>query len=289
MLPKDALDRRFREVLPGDGLNSGNDLSIYFEQLSMTHLSEIHAYSQDDRFYEFLEYEPFESIDETRGYIKKLLRRMDGDGECKTANYWVVRRKADNRLVGTVGLVNLNPERRSIEWSYGIDPLLWGEGYILEIQQLLKKYVFEILELNRLYGLTMAANKRTISSVLAAGMKHEGVLRQYYCKSGVFVDGWQYSMISKDYFESIDSCQPRAYVQISSQDVIGIVRTALENDLIDQNSTMENTVNWDSFSHMALMVLISQNLKISLSPSEMMQATSVVALEKILRKRMQSE
>ena len=51
----------------------------------------------------------------------------------------------------------------------------------------------------------MIGNERTISSVKAAGMKHEGILRDYYCKDGKFYNGWMYSMLSEDYFKSINS------------------------------------------------------------------------------------
>ena len=40
-------------------------------------------------------------------------------------------------------MINLNYSRKSLEWGYGIDPKLWGKGYILMIQECLKKYVFE--------------------------------------------------------------------------------------------------------------------------------------------------
>ena len=63
---------------------------------------------------------------------------------------------------------------------------------------ILKKYVFETLCFNRLHGITMINNERTISSILSCGMTNEGVLRDYYCKNGEHVDGWTYSMLKKE-------------------------------------------------------------------------------------------
>ena len=107
---------------------------------------------------------------------------------------------SDDVLVGTAGLLNLDYDRKSIEWGYGIDPNLWGKGYVLKIQEALKTYVFETLRLNRLHGITMVNNQRTIESVIASGAKHEGIIRDYYCKDDIFIDGWQYSILAKDYF-----------------------------------------------------------------------------------------
>ena len=85
-------------------------------------------------------------------------------------------------------MVNINYNRKSTEWGYAVDPDLWGNGYVLKIQEDLKTYVFETLGLNRIYGITMINNKRTIESVLAAGAKHEGIIRDYYCKNNIFID-----------------------------------------------------------------------------------------------------
>ena len=203
MIDEKEFYRRFDQIVPGtmcskhDALISQSE--IYFERLSMAGLEEMHRYSLDERLYEFFEFDPFDKIEKTKAYINKLLQRMSGDVRGRSAMYWFVRRKSDGYLVGTACLVGLNYSRKSIEWGYGIDPELWGSGLILKIQEYLKLYVFETLELNRLHGVTMVENHRTISSALAAGMIHEGILRQYYCKNGVYFDAWQYAMLRKDY------------------------------------------------------------------------------------------
>ena len=76
-----------------------------------------------------------------------------------SASYWFVRNKKNNNLIGTAGLLNLDYDRSSVEWGFGIDPNLWGLGYILEIEETLKHFVFEVLKVNRLYGKTMINNK----------------------------------------------------------------------------------------------------------------------------------
>ena len=180
-------------VLPG---SDGFQGDIFFELLSMSGLEEMHEYSIDERLYEFFEFKPFETINDTKNYINKLLnKRMSYEGDQKQGMYWFVRRKNDNKLIGTANFVNINYSRKSLEWGYGIDPKLWGKGYILMIQECLKKYVFETLNYNRLHGVTMITNERTISSILSCGMMKEGILRDYYFKNGNYIDGWTYSMI----------------------------------------------------------------------------------------------
>ena len=201
-----------------------------------------------------------------------------------TAKYWFVRRKTDGYLIGTAALTSLNYDRQSVEWGYGVDPELWGLGYILQIEELLKHFVFEVLELNRLYGTTMITNERTIASLLASGMKQEGILRQFYCKQGTFIDAWQYSMLRYEYYESKE-CGKSTQRHYAINDVIDIVSSILTEEDISDETNMCNAFSWDSLNHMSIMVAVSQKTGISLSPSEMMRANSVKALFGILEER----
>ena len=275
MLLKNELINKFSNTLPK--IDSESD--IYFEHFSMSGLEEMHQYSKDERLYEFFEFDPFKEIDDTKKYIEKLLQRMSIQSGEKRAMYWFVRRKSDNRLVGTAALVNLNYARQSIEWGYGVDPELWGLGYILQIQDILKKFTFEDLELNRLYGITMVKNKRTIQSILASGMKHEGVLRHYYCKDmRFFYDGWKYGMITKDYHKSnvVSSS-----VLVNMDDIINVVSSILIEEEITAESSIENTFSWDSLNHMAIVIALKEELSIEFKPGEVYMATSI---KKILKK-----
>jgi ribosomal-protein-alanine N-acetyltransferase len=288
LINKSEFFRRFNEVIPGermaDGVAPAFEVGVYFEKLSMSGLEEMHRYSRDARLYEFLEMAPFDTIDKTRTYIEKLERRMAGGPLERSANYWFVRRKEDNYLVGTAALIDLNFERQSIEWGYGVDPDLWGDGYIFQIQELLKHYVFEVLQLNRISGITFATNSRTTSSVHAAGMKHEGVSRQYYCKDGTYFDGWRYGMLRSDYIES-SKAHVSSKTEYSVDDVIRVVASVITEEKIGPESTIRNVMTWDSLNHVEIMVAISEQLGVALSPSEVMRADSVKNLLAILNAR----
>lgn len=285
MIDEAEFYRRFDQVVPGalvPGIAHGPvETELYFERLSMSGLEEMHRYSVDKRLYEFFEFDPFETIDATRAYIDKLQKRMAADVLKRSAMYWFVRRKQDNYLVGTASLVSLHYDRKSIEWGYGVDPALWGSGYVLQIQEMLKHYVFEVLQLNRLHGITMVTNDRTIASILAAGMKHEGTLRDYYCKKGVFVDGWQYGMVSRDYFFLRDS-HPAVKTKHSIEEVVAVVSSVLSEAEITAESDMHNVSSWDSLNHMSIMVAVADKMGVSLSPLDISRATSVKAIAELV-------
>ncbi len=285
MLGREEFFRRLDERVPGGGATDpASPGELYCERLAMTSLDELHRYSTDGRLYEFFEFSRFVDLQQTRAYVEKLQDRI-GDGvDGRTAMYWVVRRKADGFLVGTMNLIFLDYARQSVEWGYGVDPELWGHGYVLEIQEMLKIYVFEVLELNRLQGMTMVENERTIASVLAAGMKHEGTLRQYYRKAGVYHDAWLYGMLRADYLESKQQVGGRRGV-VGIDEVRNIVAAALADDSVTVDSGMHDLFSWDSLTHMSIMVAVSQQTGVSLSPADMTRGTSVKAIAALLAER----
>ena len=266
-------------ILPGSDILESD---IYFEPLSMSGLKEMHEYSIDERLYEFFEFKSFETINDTKNYINKLLnKRMSYEGDQKQGMYWFIRRINDKKLLGTACVVNIDYSRKSLEWGYAVDPELWGLGYILSIQESLKEYIFEVLKFNRIYGQTMITNKRTISSLLACGMIKEGILRDFYCKKGVFVDGWSYAMLKEDFDRSKD-VQNQLKESVSIMELVTLVQSILEEENIEEGSNMENTPSWDSLSHMNIIVKIFKKYKYQLKPIEVSKARSIKHLYEIL-------
>jgi acyl carrier protein len=193
--------------------------------------------------------------------------------------YWFVRRKRDNYLVGSAGLVYLDYGRYSVQWGFGVDPNLWGEGYIFRIQEILKEYVFDVLRLNRLDGVCMETNIRTISSVTASGMKHEGILRDYYFNGRDFINGWYYSMIRSDYEASLQTEAIQNSHEVSA--IMDIVAGVIKQP-VDFETSMMSTPKWDSLNHMTIMLELTNLLGVKLTPLQVARATSIKAIHEIL-------
>jgi len=185
-------------------------------------------------------------------------------------------------LIGSAGLIDLNFERQSIEWGYGVDPDLWGQGYILKIQEALKDYVFNVLELNRIHGVTMNTNLRTIESITAAGMTHEGIAKEHYCKDGKFIDGWRYGMTRSMY----EIQQPSVHKAASGSDpissIVRLVASVFPEEEITKESSMIDTDSWDSLGHMQVIIALKEEMNIKLSPSEIAEATSIELIASII-------
>jgi ribosomal-protein-alanine N-acetyltransferase len=269
--------------IPEDGFldhkNNKIFFDIFFDKISPDAVKEMHQYSKNKKLYDFFEFEKFESIDETKKYLEKLISRMRPTSEGKFAQYWFIRKKNNNALIGTACLISIDVNRKSAELGFALDPDEWGRGYINQVQEILKFYFFEVMNFNRLYGFTMSHNKGTISSILSSGGVQEGLLRDYYCKDGKFIDAWIYSFIRSDYLKQKRNVENKSQLYID--DIIRVVAEALNDSSVDQNSSTNNNPNWDSLNHINIFSAFKKKFGIEFSPLQISQATSIKSIYEI--------
>ena len=274
-------------IIPGgtlEDLDKGIVLNrnLYLTRISMDGLQEMYEYSRDERLYKHLEFEPFKNIDETRAYLQKLIDRMGKEINGRKYMYWFIRLIQSKKIIGSIGLADIDVDRGSATWGYAISPEHWGHGYILEAQLLIINYFFEVLKMNRFWGVTLIDNEPTISSVLAAGFQKEGILREYYrLANGERKDGYLYSLLAKDY----DNDKKRTFkngknIALTLDRFKKICASSLKisESKINNETNMDNLSEWDSLSHVELILLIEKETGFKFKPSEIAQATSVKSI-----------
>jgi ribosomal-protein-alanine N-acetyltransferase len=275
---------RLQNVLPGeassDSLVEPPVTSIYFTKISRDSLQEFHSYSTDQRLYEFFEFRPFENIADTEAYYNKMEKRMNDE---KSHYYWFLRLKKSNKLIGSASLANINFQRHSVEWGQGIDPNYWGGNHNLEVHELLKHFIFDVLKMNRIFGQTMVTNERAISGVKASGCAFEGILRQFYRKDDNYIDGWSYSLLAAEYFDQV-SLLNQINLNIKIEEIVNLISDALESDEISKETKMSDCWMWDSLSHVVIIIAISSKYNVKITPLEVSQLTSVDRIYKYLTK-----
>ena len=126
--------------------------------ISMSGLEEFHEYSIMNEFYDYLEFPAFTSIKDSCAYLKKLIRRS----EKPNTQYWYIHSKKFEKVVGTIGLLNLDNQRLSVEIGFGISPHHWGQGFFTSAGKIIIKYVFNNLQLHRLVARTSIENVPSI-------------------------------------------------------------------------------------------------------------------------------
>ncbi len=101
-------------------------------------------------------------------------------------------------MVGTCGLTSIDFINRRAEFSLYIGPENQTRGYARAALLTLFRHGFEDLNLNRIWGESFTGNP-AMKLFEKIGMEKEGVRREFYYKSGSYVDAHLYS-ISADHF-----------------------------------------------------------------------------------------
>lgn len=101
------------------------------------------------------------------------------------------------KLVGAVGLT-LAMEHRRGELGYWIGQDYWNRGYATEASRAVIDFGFSVLGLHRIQARHMSRNPASGRVLEKLGMRHEGRLRGYTLKWGVFEDAEIYGILSGD-------------------------------------------------------------------------------------------
>ena len=147
---------------------------IKLEKLSLKYLGDIHDYSQDERFFKFLEYKKFTTKSKTRSYIKKKMKESDGIN----AFWWVIT--LNGKSIGTICIHSINMTRKSCDLGYGINPKFWGKGYFKESVKGLIKIIIRKDRFRRCQVVTAKYNQPSAWGLIKCGFKKEGILIKYY-------------------------------------------------------------------------------------------------------------
>ncbi len=114
---------------------------------------------------------------------------------------FAVIRKEDCALVGAIGLVFHLFDNAEMGYWIGVPD--WNQGYATEAAGALLKYGFEDLGLHRIQATHFTRNPASGRVMEKLGMKHEGRLRGYVRKWGVYEDVEMRSILRDEYSDRI--------------------------------------------------------------------------------------
>ena len=98
---------------------------------SPEYFDDFHNYSLQKELYRYLEFSPFLDKKDTQKYLDKLNKRI----LTGKADYRYLIFKDSNEFVGLFGFHSYDNYRRSIEFGYGISPLMQRRGIFKEVSK----------------------------------------------------------------------------------------------------------------------------------------------------------
>ena len=129
---------------------------INLEKLSISHLNDVHEYSTNKKFFKHFEYQSFKKKNETKKYIVSKLK----DVKNKKALWYSIKLKVNEKIIGTICILNINLSRKTCELGYGINPNYWCKGYFAET---LKGLLKIILKKNKFLRCQVITSKKKLA------------------------------------------------------------------------------------------------------------------------------
>lgn len=122
------------------------------------------------------------------GEAQRYVARQHAEREAGCSVTFTIEQKADGWFCGLVEVRDIDREHSQGELSFWLAVETWGRGYMSEVVQAVVRYVFEDLDLNRLFAYHMLRNPASGHVLVKSGFKQEGLLRQRVRKWGQFED-----------------------------------------------------------------------------------------------------
>jgi ribosomal-protein-alanine N-acetyltransferase len=130
---------------------------------------------------------PRESRETLRGMIKRNHQGYPGT--------FVIEIKNERRMIGTIGFQWIDPENNNCELGYSIARRLWGHGIAAEALEVVVRYAFDQLDLNRVEAKHDVLNPASGRVLDKAGFLREGLARESLVIKGRHADMQRYALL----------------------------------------------------------------------------------------------
>jgi len=154
---------------------------LVLRQLQDDDVHELFALRTDERVNRFLDRPVPQSLNDVRKFmavVNQITQRNEG-------LYWVITRKNEDRLLGTISLRNFDPEQYQAEIGYELHPDHQGQGIMHDAITHVLAYGFGRLGLQSITADTHPGNLRSIQILERFGfVKINGGGKMYILVSG---------------------------------------------------------------------------------------------------------
>jgi [ribosomal protein S5]-alanine N-acetyltransferase len=168
---------------------------LVLRQVTKDDAEDILKYLSDKNVMEHYGMEPFKSLDDALDEIYWYQSIF----EKKTGIRWGITLKGQERVIGSCGFLNIVPQHYRSEIGFELSKDFWGQGIASEAVEVVIKYGFEQLNLQRIQALIEPPNISSQKLVERMGFIKEGLLRNYEFTCGKFDDLFMHSLLKQDF------------------------------------------------------------------------------------------
>lgn len=128
----------------------------------------------------------------------ELLAQIRTCFEERSLFQWGVVHAADDEVIGTCTLAQLDVQNRRAEVGFILNRDHWRRGYMDEALGALIGYAFDELQLNRLEADVDPRNVSSLALLQKMGFTHEGLFRERWIVDGAVQDSVMLGLLSRD-------------------------------------------------------------------------------------------
>ncbi len=117
----------------------------------------------------------------------------------KTAYQFAIADKVTDKVIGGIGLMNFDWDNKNAELGYWLGKKYRGNGYITEAVNLILRFGFTELKLNRVWAAAFETNMPSIKVLQKNNFQYEGLMRETVLKFGKWQSSVLYSMLKSEF------------------------------------------------------------------------------------------
>jgi len=160
--------------------------------------SAVFHYAHDPEVTKYTTWNAHTTVEESRRFIEQTVAEYQRGLNAELA----MELKADKKLIGTCGLINLSAEHCRGELVYAMAKEHWGGGMMTEALKATLAFAYGPLQLNRIWAKVDPDNMSSILVLKRASWQFEGTLRQEVRVRGMFRDIKLYSLLKSEFAKS---------------------------------------------------------------------------------------
>ena len=151
-------------------------------------------WANDDRVTKYLSWPTHSNVEITKALMQEWATTYD-----KETYNWAIVNKCSNSVIGSITVVAKSNQDEWAEIGYCIGRDYWGKGLTLEALKALIEFLIKKVGYNRIQAIHYEENKASGRVMQKAGMKYEGVKREYIkTKHGQHVNVESYAILKCD-------------------------------------------------------------------------------------------
>ncbi|HEX5503278.1 MAG TPA: GNAT family protein [Thermomicrobiales bacterium] len=163
--------------------------------LRLDDAADLFAYARDPEVARYTSWPAHRTIADAEAFLEWVVPRYGTPAGLT----WGIVRRGDDRLIGTIGLGDWQPQHARAELMFALARPHWGRGYMPEAARAVLAFGFTALGLNRIQGMCVVENAASARVMEKVGLRYEGTLREYTYFKGKYDDLKVYAILCADW------------------------------------------------------------------------------------------